>query len=264
MIKADLHIHSKISDGSDTVDRIVEIAKEKGLTHISITDHDIYIDHTSLFIKIISGIEISSIDKASQRKAHILGYSINDPTFVNDLCKPLLENRHKNCLRQIEILRTNGFSINIDQINKADDKYIYKQHIMEYLVNMKQVETMFGDFYRNTFKNGGICDFDIEYINVLEAVKAIKNGGGYAVLAHCGQQQNFDLIPKLVKIGLDGLELNHLGNSENDKIKIREYASKYNLLLTGGSDYHGIYEAEKVAIGEYLSEEKVVEIIENV
>jgi predicted metal-dependent phosphoesterase TrpH len=68
---------------------------------------------------------------------------------------------------------------------------------------------MFGGFYQKAFKQGGICDFDVEYADVIEAVEAIKSAGGLAILAHPGQQKNFWLIPELVKAGLDGLELNH-------------------------------------------------------
>ena len=129
---------------------------------------------------------------------------------------------------------------------------------MEYLVRTGQVAEIFGDFYKSTFKNGGLCDFDIEYIDVYDAVKTIKLAGGKAVLAHCGQQQNFALIPSLIELGLAGLEYNHSANSENDKKIIKEYANKYNLFLTGGSDYHGKYEVENVNIGDYLSDESGV------
>ena len=102
---------------------------------------------------------------------------------------------------------------------------------MENLVRRKKADEMFGNFYYSTFKNGGICAFDIRYISPLEALKAIKNSGGLAVLAHSGQQQNFSLIPELVKNGLDGLELNHHSHSPKDRETIREYAEKYSLFL---------------------------------
>jgi len=113
---------------------------------------------------------------------------------------------------------------------------------MDWLVTTGQVPDMFDDFYQKTFKNGGICAFDIEYTDVFDAVKAVKKAGGLAVLAHPGQQQNFWLIPELVQTELDGLELNHYANCEKDKEMIRTYASRYGLFLTGGSDNHGKYE----------------------
>ena len=113
----------------------------------------------------------------------------------------------------------------------------------------------------STFKNNGICHFDIEYLNPFTAIKAIKDAGGYAVLAHSGQQQNFELIPELVKAGLDGLELNHHANADKDKVIIREYADKYHLFLTGGSDCHGRYEPNSPEVGDYLAEQSGAEIL---
>lgn len=83
---------------------------------------------------------------------------------------------------------------------------------MDYLLDEGIVDDLFGEFYYKTFKNNGICHFDIEYIKPEIAVSAIKAAGGYAVLAHSGQQKNFELIPNLVDVGLDGLELNHHAN----------------------------------------------------
>lgn len=111
-------------------------------------------------------------------------------------------------------MQKDGIEIDINKLNKEDGKYIYKQHIMEYLVETKQVIEMFGSFYKTVFKSGGICDFDIEYIDVYDAVNVIKSAGGLAVLAHPGQQKNFYLIDK---IPFDGIEFNHLANSEGDK-----------------------------------------------
>lgn len=263
MIKADMHIHSTVSDGSYSMEDIVAIAEEKGLDAITITDHDtlshMYKLPQSSKVKVSAGIEISAFDYEKNFRVHILGFGIKNPEIVEKVVHPTLEARHENSLRQIEILNKYGYEIDIDKIPKADGKYIYKQHIMDWLVKQKIAEEMFGEFYYSTFKNNGICHFDIEYLNPIIAVKVIKDAGGYAVLAHSGQQQNFKLIPDLVKSGLDGLELNHHANSEKDKAIIREYADKYNLFLTGGSDCHGRYEPNSPEIGDYLAEQSGAE-----
>jgi predicted metal-dependent phosphoesterase TrpH len=120
---------------------------------------------------------------------------------------------------------------------------------------------MFGEFYKKTFKNNGICHFDISYVSAFDAVQAIKDAGGLAVLAHPGQQQNFHLIPGLKKHGLDGIELNHHSHSVLDKKTIREYASAYGLFMTGGSDFHGEYEPQVEGIGDILSDESGIEAL---
>lgn len=207
MKKADLHIHSTVSDGSDTIKEIIAKAEKKSLDAIAITDHDT-LSHAnqipqSTNLKVIAGIEISAYDFDTNTRAHILGYNIKNPELVTAFVQPLLEKRNENSLKQIEVLCQNGFNFDLDKIKKADGKYIYKQHIMNYLVQTGQVPNMVGTFYMNTFKNGGICDFDIQYLDVFDAVKIIKSAGGLAVLAHSGQQQNFYLIDKLAHLGLD-------------------------------------------------------------
>lgn len=265
MIKADMHIHSTVSDGSYTMEEIVKMAEERGLDAIAITDHDT-LSHAAKLpksekIKVIAGIEISAYDYEKDYRVHILGYGIKHPDIVEQVVHPTLEARHANSMRQIEILNENGYAIDRERMPKADGTYIYKQHIMDWLVSQGKVNEMFGEFYYSTFKNNGICHFDIEYLNPVVAVKAIKEAGGYAVLAHSGQQQNFELIPQLVQAGLDGLELNHHANSEKDKEIIRKYAEQYGLFLTGGSDCHGRYEPGSPKVGDYLAEQSGAEKI---
>ena len=265
VLKADMHIHSTISDGSYTMEEIVAAAEKKGLDAIAITDHDT-LSHAlklpkSSKVKVCAGIEISAFDYDKNFRVHVLGFGIKRPEIVEKVVHPTLEARNDNSMKQIQILRENGYDIDIDCIAKADGKYIYKQHIMDWLLAQGKVPELFGDFYYSTFKNNGICHFDIEYLNPFTAIKAIKDAGGYAVLAHSGQQQNFELIPELVKAGLDGLELNHHANADKDKVIIREYADKYHLFLTGGSDCHGRYEPNSPEVGDYLAEQSGAEIL---
>ncbi len=264
-MKADLHIHSTVSDGSDTIAEIIEKAKQKGLDAIAITDHDT-LSHLAQIpavpgLRVLGGVELSAVHKASGTKTHILGYSIQNPALVAALTQPILEARNRNSERQVAALVARGFDINADKLAQADGKYLYKQHIMDWLVATGQADDMFGDFYKATFKNGGICAFDIDYIDVFKAVRTVKAAGGLAVLAHAGQQQNFWLIPELVAAGLDGLELNHHANSAQDRAILRQLADVHRLFLTGGSDYHGRYEPQPFGIGDFLSDESGVKAI---
>ena len=258
-MKADLHIHSNNSDGSDSIGQIIDTAKGRGLDAIAITDHDT-LSHLRRIpndagITVIGGVEISANHIGTGTKAHIIAYKIKKPALLTTLTRMTSLARNRNSEKQIDILRQQNYRFDKDRMVRADGKFIYKQHIMDWLVSTGQVPDMFGDFYNQTFKNGGVCDFDICYPDAFEAVRLIKRAGGYAVLAHPGQQQNFWLIPELVSEGLDGLELNHHSNTESDKSTIRDYADLYGLFLTGGSDYHGKYEQHSFGIGGFLSEE---------
>ncbi|NCC67338.1 MAG: PHP domain-containing protein [Clostridia bacterium] len=264
MLKADLHIHSTVSDGSDSIQKIIDTANAKGLDYIAITDHDT-VSHFSQIplhtgVTVIPGVEVSSVDRTG-RRVHVLGYRLKRPEIVAAFAQPTLEARNRNSEKQVQILIEHGLKIDVGSLLRADGKYLYKQHIMDWLVSTGQAYEMFGSFYKSTFKNSGICHFDIEYADAFDAVDSIKEAGGLAVLAHSGQQQNFDLIPELVKHGLDGLELNHHSNSEKDKAIIRGYAEKFGLFMTGGSDYHGRYEPQPFGIGDFLSDESGVRAI---
>lgn len=256
-MKCDLHIHSVFSDGSDTIEQIISIAKKNGLDAIAITDHDTVShmeeNHIDKDIQVIKGVEISSVHRSSNIRAHILGYNIRKPEIIAELTQPLLETRNRISEKQAELLVEKGFRIDFDKLPRADNKYLYKQHIMYYLVATGQASEMFGEFFQKIFSQAGISE--TEYIDVTEAVKAIKEAGGQAVLAHPGQHDNVELIPELVRYGLDGVEINHYSNSPKDKEMIRNYADQYGLFLTGGSDYHGRYEAQPFEIGSFLSEE---------
>jgi len=258
VLKADFHIHSTISDGSDSIHTIIAQALEKQIFAIAITDHDTlaHRKHIPLHpgLIVLTGVEISAHDKESKKKAHILGYNIQNPTSLENWMLPTLLKRHQNSLKQIEVLQKNKFSIHEHLLNKADGKYIYKQHILEYLLKTGQIQQMYESFYDSVFKNHGLCDFDIEYPDIYEAVEMILFAGGIPVLAHPGQQQNFELIPKLVPHGLKGLEYNHYSNEKLDKTILKSYSEEHHLFLTGGSDYHGKNQRERTHIGDYLSE----------
>lgn len=258
MMRMDCHMHSTVSDGSFTIPQLIERAKQNGLDAIVLTDHDTLSQRNQIpeteGVQVFAGIEISAYDYKNDFRVHMLGYRIQRPEVTEQIVHPTLEARHANSMKQIAILNQHGYEIDVDKLHRADGKYIYKQHIMDDLVQRRKAPDMFGTFYQTTFKHGGICDFDIHYPSPLEALHAIKDAGGLAVLAHSGQQQNFCIIPELVEAGLDGLELQHHANKEKDRAIIRQYAEQYHLFLTGGSDFHGRYEGVSVDVGDYIAE----------
>jgi len=238
-MRVDMHIHSTISDGSCTVAEIIDMAYDKQLDMIAITDHDTlaHLKHIprNSKVEVIPAVEISAIDKETGVRADVLGYSIKDPEIIEESTLPVLMEKHENSLRQIELLQRYGADISPDKLNKADGKYIYSTHILEYLAETEQ------DY--------GFPDFGINYLDVNDAVSMIHRAGGFAVLAHPGRERNFYLAGKAP---FDGVEYDHPSNSELDKKIIKAYALKYNLLLTGGSDYHGKYNESDVDIGDHL------------
>jgi hypothetical protein len=262
MIKADLHMHCTVSDGSSSIEALLDDAVRSGTTHISITDHDTTEGVRLAMalggqrgIKVIPGVEFSAFDHANNIRTHILGYGMKDFEPVDRLGRHVLRRRHENSLMQIKVLRGLGYAITEKEVAAKAGRHIYKQHIMHVLVEKGYAEAIGGDTFRRLFKNGGPCAFDIEYISAIDAICAVKKAGGLAVLAHPGQQGNYASISMLVKAGLGGLEFYHHSNTALDRSRIQEYAQRYGLLLTGGSDCHGLYENDSPAVGSYCCPE---------
>lgn len=258
--RADLHIHTTVSDCSMDAEEILSLAKAKGLTHIAFTDHDTTLcaeEHVRLArkygMKAIPAVEMSAFDFINQRKVHILGYGYQTNWHIETIGRETLRKRNENCLKQIEILKNLGYAIPEEEVEKLGRTSIYKQHILDYLVKTGQTEQLFGEIYHRIFKNNGPCDFDIEYPAAEEVIQAIKADKGWAVLAHPGQQCNYKAIHRLAEAGLDGIEWNHPSHSKSDREKVEEYCKSYQLFLTGGSDFHGEYENTKTMLGAYPS-----------
>lgn len=271
MFRAELHVHTDISDGSRTAEQILKEAGKKGLTHIAFTDHDTTLksrEHTELArkygIRAVPAVELSAYDRSTGRKVHILGYHYKTAEHIEAIGGRTLKKRDENCKKQMRILEGLGYDVPLTQIRKiSGGRCIYKQHILYWLYLSGQQPEIFGKVYREIFKNRGPCDFDIEYPEASEAVQAVKADGGYAVLAHPGQQGNFDLVEELVNAGLDGIECIHPSHGEREKRQAFHMAENYGLIATGGSDYHGIFENNGAGLGTYLSPQEAWSVFEN-
>lgn len=262
MYKADLHLHTKVSDGSEDIEEILDMAKYMGITHLSITNHDTtqrteeYIEKAKKQgIQAIPGVEMSAYDSQAGVRAHILGYNYIGVSHIEKIGAETLRKRTENGYRYIEVLNKIGYRADLKEIEKLTTSAIYKQHILAYLMKTGQTDEIFGDVYYKEFKNGGPCSFDVEYPDAVACVRAICADGGIAVLAHPGQQNNFALLPKLVEAGLKGIEYNHPSHHEEHRRKVREEAEKFGLFMTGGSDFHGLYEKTKTTLGAYPAHE---------
>ena len=252
MYLADLHVHTRNSDCSETAEEILIRARQLGMTHIAFTDHDTTAmarEHCLLAaaygINALPAVELSAIDGKTGTKVHILGYGYTSTQHIEDIGRQTLQKRDANSRKQIEVLVSLGYQIDVEEVKKLSYDCIYKQHILDYLCQTGQSETIFGHIYRDILKNGGPGDFDIRYPEAVDAVRAVKADGGLAVLAHPGQQNNFYLLPDLIQAGLDGIECFHPAHGPEQIRQVQDCAQEYGLFMTGGSDYHGRYAQQK-------------------
>lgn len=262
VLKADLHVHSHYSDGSDSVTAVLQQASLCGLTHISFVDHDTvagWEEKRTLSEKFgiiaVPGIEISAYDFRRHRKVHVLGYNFHpEAVHIKSICQALLERRHVHSLWQIRQIAKAGYPLDEDRIIELakPSGTVYKQHIMKELTDTPYTSAAYKKLYRDLFKGDGIASGDIDYIDAFEAVEAIKADGGLAVVAHPGQLDSYELIPELVEAGLGGIERNHFDHTPEDYRRVEELAKKYQLVMTGGTDFHGTFGTE-IAVGDIVS-----------
>ena len=250
--KIDLHVHSSFSDGKDSVNKVLNLAKERDVKMLSFVDHDTNLTYNEalpyakrLGIDLIPGIEISAYDFKRGRKVHVLGYNYDlDATNIKKLTEPLQTRRHQHSLEQIKKIEDYGIDIDMDEVKKTVGPagIIYKQHIMHAICDDHYTCPKYTTKYRTLFKNNGPAAGDIEYIDYIEALKAIKQDKGLAVIAHPGQLHSYELIEDNYEL-IDGIEKYHPDHGPADYEKIDAVCEKYDLFITGGSDYHGDFGA---------------------
>ena len=249
--RADLHVHSTVSDGSETFEELVARASGAGITHIAFTNHDttrgIAVAQRAgraVGVTVVGGVEISAFDFSRGRKVHILGLGVREGSpAVERLCRPLLRRRDETSRWQLQRLLEAGYRVDVDKVERlaAASTCLYKQHIMAGMVDAPCASAEWQRLYRRLFKGDGIAARDIEYVDARDAVEAIVRDGGRAVLAHPGQMHSYELVPALVEAGLSGIERLHPDHGETDHDRCYNLAVRYGLFCTGGSDYHGLF-----------------------
>lgn len=251
MARIDLHIHSINSDGSDTIKQLIKHIKESKLEIFALTDHDTFdgcIDMINLVpdnIKFIPGIELTC--KADTIKCHILGYncSFDCVELINLIAKGKFLRRNKLETRIKYLNEVWDIKLNQEELDWLySRKSVVKTHIANILVNRGLSDDNLTAMrkYLDGCKTGN-SRFDGE-----EAIKAIVSAGGIPVWAHPlgGEGENHlqpeEFIPKLEKMisfGIKGLECYYSRYSKDEIEFLIDCANNYNLLISGGSDYHG-------------------------
>lgn len=261
ILKADLHIHTKLSDGTVGIDDIVILAKNAGVTTISITDHDCLAGTVRAEmignrygVNVIPGVEFSATDSKRKSKVHILCYLPDKPERLEGLCKSNSLLRKRAGVIMLKKV-ANKFPISEDFIlrNAQGSTNIFKQHILKALMECGYTTEIFGDLHKKLFSKDSPMNVSMDptYPEPQEIIEAIHEAGGIAILAHPGFYNNFELFEELIPLGLDGVEVWHPENSEEEQEALIKIAKKHGLLMTGGSDFHGGFNAYPLKIGEY-------------
>ncbi|MBO5163074.1 MAG: PHP domain-containing protein [Ruminococcus sp.] len=267
----DLHCHTKLSDGSLGIEDIISQAKRTGIEWLSITDHDTMASFSRAHVlgeregvKILRGVELSAWDKERGSKVHILCYNPVKPDRLEGLCMKSCEIRRETSKEMIEKVMAK-FPITMESILKhtTSAKSIFKQHIMRALIDYGYALEFYGDLDRELFNpKTGCCYVEREYPDVNFVIDLIHTAGGAAVMAHPAQYGNMELLVELAEKGkIDGVEIGHYSADEEYRRELSKIAEKYDLIVTGGSDFHGLYNAVPTHLGSKSASVKSVERI---
>lgn len=268
----DLHCHTKLSDGSLGIEDVISQAKRMNIDFLSITDHDTMASFSRADVlgerhgvKILHGVELSAWDKARNSKVHILCYAPKKPDRIEVLCLKSCEIR-KACSKEMIEKVMEKYPITLESILKhtTSSKSIFKQHIMRALIDYGYALEFYGKLDGELFNpKTGSCYVEREYPDVNAVLDLIHSARGVAVMAHPAQYNNIELLEELAKQGkIDGVEVNHYSANNDYRSELHSIAEKYELIETGGSDFHGLYNAVPTHLGsESTTKENLDRII---
>ena len=268
-MSADLHCHTRLSDGSLGIEDLLALAKKRGLKTIAITDHDCLagtvrgkIVGERFGVTVIPGVELSATDTTNGGEVHLLCYKSDFPDRLEGLCRRNSLERKK--VAHIMMLKTaKKYPITTELVVKcmSGSTNIYKQHIAHALMECGFTDRIQGELYEELFTPGGAQSVLMQpkYEDVYSVLEQIHEAGGVAVLAHPNRYPNEKLMEGLVAAGLDGIEVYTPEITGEQRDALLKYAKKHKLLATGGTNFKGFYGNRTITLGECDVPEEVVQ-----
>lgn len=253
----DLHVHSYFSDGSCSPTELIELAGQADLAAFALTDHDtleglsealaavsIYNNsHPDKPLEVIPGVEISAAFR--KKDIHILGLLVDpDSQELHAALERARIERDSRNEKMAAALNEAGIRVDLAAIQAANaDAVITRAHFATYLVETGQAKD-----YKTAFDHylGDNTPYYVprKFIEPADAIRLIRNAGGIPVLAHpllyhLNEREIRELVSELKSNGLMGIETLYSNNVGQDETFVRRLAREYDLLMTGGSDFHG-------------------------
>lgn len=242
----DLHTHSIFSDGTCSIDQIIEKAHNLGLSQIAITDHNIL--KGSLYAHILDpmclpGVELS-VDY-NNVEVHLLGYFPNgsDDNYKNVqfIIKESETNKKIAVMEMVENLNNMGYHITLQEVSKHSRGFVNRVHICKALMEHNYISSVQEGFEKLV---GDHCEAFVErkVTPLFDAINAVHLDGGIAIIAHPYEYDELAPIDFFLNniIGMiDGIECFHPSATKEQAQHLVEIATRNNKLITGGSDFHG-------------------------
>ncbi len=243
---ADLHLHTHFSDGTYTPEQVVAQAQRHGFSAMALTDHDTVegcaptaVLCEAAGIEFIPGTELTA--EQGGHEIHILGYlfDIHHPRMLREIAQ--FQAVRQNRIREM-VARLNKLNVPLRAeavFALANCQSPGRPHVARALVQAKLCGNLDEAFERFLKKNrpAWVPKFKM---SAADAIHLIHEAGGVAVMAHPGLNRTDQVIPGMVEAGLDGIECFHTKHSTATSEHYLEMADKFHLLVTGGSDCHGM------------------------
>lgn len=268
--KADLHSHTTASDGTFTASESVARAVAKGLSALAITDHDTVGAIPEAMeaglkygLEIVPGVEISSVYNGLD--IHVLGYFMDCsyPPFLQKLeeLKNVRQIRNQMMLAKLNDL---GISITIEEVEapKKEKGNTGRPHIAAVLVKKGVVKSI-EEAFEKYLGRSGLAYCNPPRISPEEAIDLIHEAKGVSVLAHPGLYGDLELIKRLIRYGLKGIEVYHPDHGIEEERLFSRIADENHLIKTAGSDFHGIRDGQVFHgdLGDKYADFQIVEQI---
>ncbi|MGM0548388.1 MAG: PHP domain-containing protein [Bacillota bacterium] len=249
--KIDLHMHTTASDGASTPAELVDTCLELGLETIAVTDHDNLnsVKETQALaskkgLKVIPGIEISTYRGGAEY--HILGYFIDlENDALLGLTEAILDSRVERTHKMIEKLSQMGYPLEFEDVKKfATGVSLGRPHLARAMVEKGYIDEIGDAFTQELIAGGGKAYAEKKNVLPAEAIEVILNAGGIPVIAHPyvinhGPALEQAEIARLKEVGLKGIEVYQTKHDQKTTEHYKKIANELDLLITGGSDYHG-------------------------
>lgn len=254
--RCDLHCHSTESDGTLSPRELVALAAELEIRTLALTDHDTISGveeakaaGAEFGVRIISGVEIS-VEYAA-KTVHMLGYCFDaGAERLRAALERLVAGRNERNAKIVARLNELGLAVTLQEIEaEAGGKVVGRPHIARVLLKHKYVST-WEEAFEKYLARGAAAYFERLRFSPVDAVAMIREAGGVAVLAHPkyvalheGETLE-DIVRTLVSAGLDGIECFYTDHTAEETASYLELAQRFNLVVTGGSDFHGAVKPE--------------------
>lgn len=261
--RADLHLHSTASDGTLTPLEILDEAVKTRLSGLSITDHDTVASYTpELFseaekrgLRLLSGVEFSSTYEKGP--VHVLGYNLDLANQnLHLFCERHQNIREKRNRKMIALLQKRGIQVAYEEI--IHQGTIGRPHIAALLVKKGYV-TDYNQAFKRYLGEGKACFVPAEPITVEETLAVIHEAKGLAFLAH-PHLERMRIVKKLLSLPFDGLECYYARFPLNEEEPYLKLAKEKNLLISGGSDFHGSLKLHNPLGASWIDEERFNQI----